>query len=93
MGLTLHTGQLLTGFMLSVLVKISVLPEKRQFTFNDFEQPLRAFTTSVTVAAEIRAFVEAIAGIIFFTTPRVKLYVTPWILNLSALSLAFSQIH
>jgi hypothetical protein len=29
--------------------------------------------TSVTQAAEIKAFVEAIAGIMFLTTPKVKL--------------------
>jgi hypothetical protein len=29
--------------------------------------------TSVTQAAEINAFVDAIAGIIFLTTPNVKL--------------------
>jgi hypothetical protein len=29
--------------------------------------------TSVTQAAEIKALVEAIAGIMFFTTPKVRL--------------------
>jgi len=41
------------------------------------EQPERILKHSVIQAAEIIAFVEAIAGIMFLTTPMVRLYVTP----------------
>lgn len=39
--------------------------------------PVNILKTSVTQDAAIIAFVEAIAGMMFLTTPNVSLYVTP----------------
>ena len=39
----------------------------------NMNMPDNIFMTSVTQAAEIKALVEAIAGIMFFTTPKVRL--------------------
>jgi len=41
--------------------------------FKDFEAPVMALNASLTQEAAISAFVDAIAGIIFLTTPRVWL--------------------
>jgi len=54
------------------------------------EHPVSNFKASIVVEAAIKELVLAIAGITFLITPRVKLYVTPSILNFFALSNAFS---
>jgi len=43
--------------------------------------------------AAMSAFVLAIAGMMFFATPKVSISVTPYILNYLALSSAFSYNH
>jgi len=41
-------------------------------------QSVMIFKASSTQAAEMMALVEAIAGMMFLTTPCVSWYVTPW---------------
>ena len=57
------------------------------------ENPVQTFKVSITVDAAIKALVEAIAGITFFITPNVRLYVTPSILYFFARSKAVLYIH
>ena len=68
-------------------------PMYMKYVFKVCAQKVSSFSASFTHAAEITAFVDATAGMIFFTTPRVLKYVTPSILNYSALSNAFSYTH
>ena len=50
-----------------------VVPMKVLLLFRSIPEPVRHFRVSNTHAAEIKAFVLAIAGIIFLTTPIVSL--------------------
>lgn len=52
-------------------------------------QPERILNASLVQTAAIRAFVLAMAGMMFLVTPKVSISVTPSILNYIALSLAF----
>jgi len=64
-----------------------------RYVFRVWLANVNILTASETQAAATMAFVEATAGMMFFTTPIVSMYVTPLILNSSARALAFSKTH
>lgn len=61
----------------NVLLVVPIFPTYYQLLLRVIEHPLNNLMDSLTHAAAIIALVEAIAGIIFLTTPKVKLKVTP----------------